>query len=409
MIDYDGLWPDTTPYLAPEVLAGIAADAARADREGRISERGLTLLRESNWPGLAVPEKFGGQGAGLLLCCATQRELAAADPGLAIALNMHLFSIGLMVEHWRRRADVSWLLMEAIATQGRLLASAFAEPDLGGSVSRSTLRARRDGASWVVSGRKAPCSLAGVADLVCLQAQTEEADPRVLVALLPMSAPGLRVERTWDALGMRGSASDTVLLEDCAIPDELVFYQARAGAEDDDVLTAGVVWFALTVTAAYLGVAQAARTAAAELLRRGRISHLGARRADLPSYQAAVGQASADLLALEAGCAGLAARMDAGADPATLIEPALAVKERAAVAVPAAVAALVESCGGMAYGANGALSRLWRDAQAIRFHPPTGPAVRQYLGRRALGVPARLDLDEAAPWLIERTAAERNG
>lgn len=398
----DGIWPSTADALPGDLLAAVREGAAEADREGRINEAALKSLRAADWPGLAVPEKFGGRGAGLLMCCAAQRELAAADGGLAVALNMHLFSIGLMVEHWRRRADVSWLLMEAIATQGRLLASAFAEPNLGGSVSRSTMRARRSSGGWVVSGRKAPCSLAGVADLVCLQMQTDDAEPEVLVALLPMPGPGLRVEHTWNTLGMRGSASDTLVLEDCEIPDELVFYRAPAGAEDDDVLTAGVVWFALTVTATYLGVAQAAQAAAATLLRRGRISHLGAARAALPSYQAEVGEAVAGLLALEAGCAGLAAQMDADADPATLLPAALAVKKQAAAIVPAAVAGLMESCGGMAFGATGELARLWRDAQAIRFHPPTGPAVRQYLGRRALGVPARFDLDEAAPWLMEQ-------
>jgi len=401
---FDGIWPSTDRLFSAGLLDAIAAGREEADRSGRLQRPGLKLLSEARWPGLAVPERFGGGGAGLLDCCAAQRALAGADPALAVALNMHLFSIGLMVEHWRRRTDVSWLLIEAIATQDRLLASAFAEPDLGGSVSRSTLRARRTEGGWVVSGRKTPCSLAGVADLVCLQLQSDD-DSEVLVALLPTTAPGLTVEYTWDALGMRGSASDTLVLDSCEIPDDLVFYRAPAGTEDDDVLVAGVVWFALTATATYLGLAQSALGEASRLLHRGRISHLGAPRAELPSYQGVVGNAAADLLVLEAGCAGLAARMDRGDDPVALLAAALAVKERAAAAVPAAVAAVAESCGGAAYAGRGELARLWRDAQAVRFHPPTGPAVRQYLGRRSLGLPARLDLDESAPWLRSRGSA----
>jgi alkylation response protein AidB-like acyl-CoA dehydrogenase len=396
-------WPDVDADLPAAALAEIAARAEPADRAGRPAEASLALLRSLNWPGLAVPEKFHGGGAGLLRCCALQRALGAADPGLAVAVNMHLFSVGLMVEHWRRRTDTSWLLMEAIATQNRLLASAFAEPNLGGSTTRSTLLVEPVPGGWRGSGRKRPCSLAGEADLVCLQVQTTGEPSEVLVALLPTTAPGLRVIEDWDTLGMRGSASNTLLLEDCFIPKELVFYRAPAGSEEDDVFAAGVIWFALTSTACYLGAAQAALREAGALLHRLRIAHLGQTRAELPSYQAALGDTVADLLTLEAATADVARRMDAGADPEQLVAAALAVKQQAVRVVPAAVGALAEACGGASYSRGLALERLWRDAQAIRFHPPTPVATRQFLARRALGVPAALDLDEAAPRLRATT------
>ncbi|MEV4625693.1 acyl-CoA dehydrogenase family protein [Micromonospora sp. NPDC049523] len=392
-------WGDVSGDLPADALAEIAARAEQADRQGRPSGRSLSLLRSLNWPGLAVPEKFQGGGAGLIRCCAAQRALAASDPALAIGVNMHLFSVGLMVEHWRRRTDTSWLLMEAIASQNRLLASAFAEPHLGGSTTRSTLVAEPVAKGWRVSGRKRPCSLAGQADLVCLQVQTPADPPTVLVALLPTSAPGLRVIEDWDAMGMRGSASDTLLLEDCFIPRELVFYEAPAGSEQDDVFAAGVIWFALTSTACYLGLARAALRHAGDMLRESHIAHLGYSRAELPSYQAAIGDPVADLLTLDAACFDVARRMDEGTDPNQLVGAALAVKQQAVRVVPAAVSAFAEACGGASYARSLPLERLWRDAQAIRFHPPTPVATRQYLARRALGIAASLDLDEAAPAL----------
>lgn len=401
---FDGNWPDVSDVLPDDALAEIAALAEPADREGRPSTRGLELLRSLNWPGAPVPEKFCGGGADLVRCCALQRALAASDPGLAVAVNMHLFSVGLMVEHWRRRTDTSWLLMEAIATQNRLLASAFAEPNLGGSTTRSTMLAEPTPGGWRVSGRKRPCSLAAEADLVCLQVQTALTPSSVLVALLPTTAPGLRVIPDWDAMGMRGSASHTLVLEDCFIPKELVFYQAPAGSEDDDVFAAGIIWFALTSTACYLGLARAAVRQAADLMGALRIAHLGQTRAELPSYQAALGDPVADLLTAEAACADVARRMDAGATPEQLVGTALAVKQHAVRAVPAAVGALAEACGGASYARALPLERLWRDAQAIRFHPPTPAATRQYLARRALGVASSLDLDEASPGLLARAA-----
>lgn len=402
------IWPDVSDLLPGQALDEIAAGARAADLDGRPAVRSLAVLREIGWPGLPVPATFQGRDASLQQCCAAQLLLGAADPALAIAVNMHLFSVGLMVEHWRRRTDVSWLLLEAIAAQRRLLASAFAEPNLGGSVSRSTFRARPAPKGWLVSGTKRPCSLAAEADLVCFQMQVDGGSD-VLVALLPTTAPGLTVERSWDALGMRGSGSDTLRFDDCHVPEELVFYRAAAGDEDDDVLAAGVVWFSLTASACYLGLARAAVAVTRDLLDVGRIHHLGVPRSQVPSYQGVIGDHTAALLTLEAACAQLAARLDAGAPPHALLPACLGVKQQTMDVVPAAVGAFAEACGGVAYARSFPLERLWRDAQAVRFHPPTRAGTRQYLGRTALGLPAHLDLDESAPRLRDDLAAGTEG
>ncbi|MEG9514159.1 hypothetical protein LZ318_10875 [Saccharopolyspora indica] len=36
-------------------------------------------------------------------CCAVQRRIGAADPALSVGANMHLSSMGFMVEHWKRQ------------------------------------------------------------------------------------------------------------------------------------------------------------------------------------------------------------------------------------------------------------------------------------------------------------------
>jgi alkylation response protein AidB-like acyl-CoA dehydrogenase len=91
--------------------------------------------------------------------------------------------------------------------------------------------------------------------------------------------------------------------------------------------------------------------------------------------------------------------MEARVDPQQLLAPALALKQHAVRVIPEAVARLAEACGGAAYGRSSPIERLWRDTQAIRFHPPTPAPVTQYLGRRGLGLRALLDLDEASPGL----------
>ncbi|MFD9477509.1 MULTISPECIES: acyl-CoA dehydrogenase family protein [Streptomyces] len=398
------LWPDVEAYLPADAYSRIKEAAEESDTEGRLAAQSLDLLAGHGYPGLPIPIELGGDGGTLLECCAVQRKLASADPGLAIATNMHLFSVGVMVEHWRRKKDSSWMLLEAIATQQRFMASAFAEPNLGGSVTRSTLRARRVEGGYRVTGAKRPCSLAGVADLVSLQMQTESTDgsSEVLIALLPSHAEGLSWETSWTGMGMRGSASDTLRLDDCFIPDDLVFHRGVPG-EDDPVFASGLVWFCLTTTATYIGAVHAALAAATGLLHQLRIAHLDAARAHLPSFQGMVGDAVTQLLPLEAATAALARAVDSGTEGEVLLASALALKQEALGILPHALAGLVEAVGAVGYGRAAGLERLWRDVQAIRFHPPTRTATRQFLGRTALGLPASLDLDESAPALRDLT------
>jgi alkylation response protein AidB-like acyl-CoA dehydrogenase len=390
------IWPATDALLPAAALDVIAAHASEADRGGRMADASLAALRDHGYYGMPVPERFGGAGASLALCAAAQRRLGMADAGLAIALNMHLFSLGIMVEHWRRHRDESWLLLESIATQGRVVASAFAEPGLGGSILRSGCVARPVEGGYVVSGLKSPCSLAARCDLICFQAQEEPAGPlSLLVALIPSSAPGVSVERSWDTLGMRASESDTLRLEGCHVPERLVFHRCRPGFDADEVFAAGLIWFCVTTAATYLGLVRAAIETALARLRRARVAHLGTERARLPSTQSALGEAVARVLTQEVACTRVAGLLDGGeVDPRDLLPAALAVKHSVAEIVTSVVGDLAELMGAESYSRRGALERHWRDAQAARYHPPTGPATRQMLGRWTLGLPFTFELQE---------------
>jgi len=390
------IWPSTEKLLPEDVLAECADRAAAADEAGVLSPATLDRLRDTGYFGLPVPAVLHGGGANLLECATIQRRLSAADPALAIAVNMHMFSIGMAVEHWLRRGDTCGLLLDAIATQKRIVASAFAEPGLGGALLRSNAKARRTKGGYMVTGIKTPCSLAAHCDLVCFQMYADPAEPEgLMIAVVPSRMQGVRIERTWDALGMRASASDTIVLEECFVPDELIFHRGEPGVYDNAVFAAGLVWFCVTVAAIYLGIAQAAIDAACKELHRSTLSHLARTYAELPSMQGQLGEIVSATLASEASCAAIAARLDSRQhDPRCLAPLAVAVKHQAADACIRAVEGSAELVGGRSYARTGIFARLWRDVQSSRFHPPTRLATRQILGKWMLGLPFSLELDE---------------
>ncbi len=394
------LWPDVVDLLPESVTRAVAAAAPAGDRTGQIDPQVLELLRECGYFGLPVPTEMQGGGAGILACCAVQHRLASADAALAIALNMHLFSLGVMVEHWLRHRDSSWLLLEAVATQHRIVASGFAEPGLAGSILRSRSTAVAvEGGGYRIDGVKAPCSLASRSDLVCFQVQEPGFPGQLLTCLVPTDAPGIRVERTWDWIGMRASESDTLVFEDCTIPDDLVFHRCEPGRDDDGIFGAGLVWFCLTTAASYLGLLDAAIESAVESMDGQKVAHLDRPRSQVAAYQGALGTVVAGVLEATAAVVGLATAMDARTcAPESLLPAALAVKHRVAELAGTGVDVLAELMGAGSLRNGLPLERYVRDVQAARFHPPTPLVTAHILGRWRLTGDLRVELADNGQW-----------
>jgi alkylation response protein AidB-like acyl-CoA dehydrogenase len=388
------LWPSTQHRLAESLVTELGRQAAAADESGQLSSATIDRLRRAGYFGLPVPALLQGGDAGLLECAAVQRRLATADPALSIAANMHLFSVGMAVEHWLRHRDSCGLILEAIATQHRIVASAFAEPGLGGALLRSTVEARRTGGGYVVTGIKSPCSLAACCDLVAFQMQARGEPSSLMTAFVPARLSGIRVEASWDALGMRASGSDTLHFEECFVPDELIFHRCDPDGEVDEVFAAGLVWFCVTTTATYLGIVHHALEHVRSDLLCARPTDVDGARGELATVQSRLGELVAGIVTIEAACAGVAAQMDTRRhDPRQLVPIAIGIKHEAVDVCARAMEGLAELAGGKSYRREALLARLWRDVQAARFHPPARLVSRRALGLSALGLPFSLDAD----------------
>ena len=96
------------------MLARFASRAASYDRENRFLEEDFDELRSAGYLLMPVPMQFGGSGMTLAEVCREQRRLAYYAPATALAVNMHLYWIGVAADLWRQ-GDVSleWILREA--------------------------------------------------------------------------------------------------------------------------------------------------------------------------------------------------------------------------------------------------------------------------------------------------------
>jgi alkylation response protein AidB-like acyl-CoA dehydrogenase len=242
--------------------------------------------------------------------------------------------------------------------------------------------ARRVADGWSISGRKIYSTGAPGLTWMLVFARTDEAEPRTGQFLVPACSPGIRMDETWDQLGLRGSGSHDVVFENVAIPhDHAVDLRTPAGWARRDPEEAA--WNALLIAALYTGVAEAARDWIVAFLRDRAPANLGAPLATLPRMQEAAGRIEALLLANRRLVDGAAADTDAGRLP-ELHESGL-LKTIAAENAIKAVQEAMALAGNHGLSRANPLERHLRDVLCARVHTPQPDAALATAGRLALG------------------------
>ncbi|HEX6421033.1 MAG TPA: acyl-CoA dehydrogenase family protein [Acidimicrobiales bacterium] len=373
--------------LAADVGAVAARHAAEHDRDATFVTEAYEAMRESGYLALAVPSELGGLGATLRQVAYAQAELARHDGSTALAAAMHQYLT--LVQGFRRRngAPDAEGVLRRIADGGVVVATS------GGSdwLWPTTTAVTDEDGNLRVSGRKAFCSQAPAATVIATSAVL--GDPgdgaEVLHFSVPLAADGVRMEETWDTLGMRGTASNDVVLEDVVVPAQAVTGRRPYG-ELGAPLLGVALHFAPVVGATYYGVAAGARDVAVAGV--GAASRGTRPLGDVPRVHRQVGLMDAKLRG--AWWALLGAIDEIGDDPRPspgLLASAMIAKRQAVTEAVAVVDLAMDTLGGRSYFRRSPLERAWRDVRAGTFHPFTPEATLAYAGKLALGDPGHTE------------------
>jgi acyl-CoA dehydrogenase len=371
--------------LAAELGAQIAERAAEHDRDNTFVAEEFDLLRRSGYTALAIPEEFGGLGASLRQVCYAQAELARACGATALAVNMHLYlTLTNMYRFKHGAAEVEGLLRRVAAEKLILMTS-------GGSdgIYPAATATRVEG-GFRVNGRKAFCSQAPVANVLTTFAGYDDPDDgRVILAMgIPTSSPGFQVVESWDTLGMRGTSSHDVQLDDVFVGAAQIVARQPWGRVGP-VLRNALIHAGATMASVYYGVAAGARDEAVRVVTR-RQTGGGDSRAEDPSVVRLVGLI--DYKLRTAWWALMGALSELGDDYAYAPdEPntnaALLAKRCVVTHAVEVVDLAMEAVGGAAYYKRSPLERAYRDVRAGPFHPLPPEKTLQLAGRMALGQP----------------------
>ncbi len=369
---------------ARRIAASLADRIPEQDATGAFPHEHLRLLGEAGLLALTAPVALGGRGLGLGATAAIVREVAKADPSTALVLVMHYASLATLSKG-RWDPTLAARVVEGGARRGELINALRVEPDLGtpmrGGLPATT--ARRTATGWCLTGRKIYSTGSEGLTWGLVWARTDEDDPRVGQFLVPLSAPGVRIEHTWDTLGLRSSASHDVVFEDVELPAEYAA-DIRKPADWATRAEEAGAWISLLIAALYTGVAEAARDWIVGFLKTRVPANLGRPLAELPRQQEAVGGIEERLAVNLRLIRSVAADVDAGSLP-----PATEIGFLKHVATENAIAAVDQAlklAGNHGIARRNPLERHWRDVLCGRIHSPQEDTILVNAGRLALGL-----------------------
>lgn len=378
------------------MAAGVAAEhAARHDRDGTFPEEGLAALAESGYLAAVVPERLGGEGATIASLVLGNLEVAKGDASLGLVVAMHAALLGRVRDAalWPEEVfgQVATEIASARGGRGAVINGLASEPEMG-SPSRGALprtRAERTEEGWQVSGRKTFSSGAPILRWGVVSAAVVEDGPpkRQANFLVPLDGQGVKVEPSWDALGMRATGSHTVVLEQVRVPREAELPRPQASPDGLPPVPHERAW-SLVVAAVYLGVAEAARDEAVRFAGSRRPTALGGQSiGSLPHIRQRVGQMDLALYQARAALLGTARAWEERPTDMqrSMMEGALAgAKMTASNQAIAVVEMAMRLVGGSALDRSQPLERHFRDVRGGLYHPPQDDAAIEMLAHLAL-------------------------
>ena len=194
----------------------LAPRAAEIDRTGEFPWDIVEFFREHHILDMPIPVEYGGQGADALSCHLVIEEFATECANSAHALADHWLGfhpLELACNEEQKRKIFPELGI-------KLVAFSITEPDAGSDVRNLKTRAVLKGDNYILNGTKIFCTNGAFADYIIVFAQTDpEAGSHGLSAFfVEKGTPGLSIGKIEDQMGMRGTPSCEIILEDCPVP-----------------------------------------------------------------------------------------------------------------------------------------------------------------------------------------------
>ena len=240
--------------------AELAPNAARWDDEGYVPDATIAKMGELGLMGMLVPEEWGGIGADYLAYALAMEEIAAGCASAAVLMSVQNgLGCGCILSWGTEEQKRRWL--PKLAGGEAYACFALTEPQAGSEANNLRTRATLDGGQWKLDGTKQFITGGKRAHYAIVFAVTDpELGKKGLSAfVVPTDTRGFLPQKLEDKLGIRGSDTCAILMEDCHIPED---HMLGARGKGLAVALSNLEGGRIGIAAQAVGIARAALEAA---------------------------------------------------------------------------------------------------------------------------------------------------
>ena len=231
--------------------------AREVDETGKMRMETFQKLGNLGLLGIPFPEKYGGAGGDTISYCIAVEEIgkACGGTGLSYAANTSLGASPIYYFGTEEQKQ-EWLV--PMAKGEALGAFGLTEPNAGSDAGGTRTKAVLDGDEWVISGEKCWITNAEYARQVIVTAVTgkrENGRNIISAIIVPTDAPGVTITSPYEKMGVRGSNTCQIVLENVRVPRENLLGDEKKGfSQFLYTLDGGRI----SIAALSVGIAQAA-------------------------------------------------------------------------------------------------------------------------------------------------------
>jgi butyryl-CoA dehydrogenase len=227
LTDEQQLIRETARTFADRELAERARDN---DRNNHFDTELVAKIAEQNYLGAIVPPEYGGAGLDYITYAVVVEEIGRHDSAMRTVISVQTSLVCSSILRWASEEQKQHYLPKLCSGEW-LGCFGLTEPDTGSDAANQKTRARKTDNGWVLNGNKMWISLGNYAKVALIFAQTDpEKKHRGLACfLVPTDTPGFSTQEIHGKMGLHGSDTASLALDDVEVGDDALMGQVGDG------------------------------------------------------------------------------------------------------------------------------------------------------------------------------------
>jgi butyryl-CoA dehydrogenase len=208
----------------------IVPRARENDRHERFDTELVAKIAEQGYLGAIVPQEYGGAGLDYRTYAVIVEEVGRGCSAMRTVVSVQTSLVCSSILRWGSEEQKRHYLPKLCSGEW-LGCFGLTEPDTGSDAANQKTRARKTDSGWVINGGKMWISLGNHAKVAMIFAQTDPAKRHRGLAcfLVPTDTPGFSSQLIHHKMGLRGSDTAELSLDDVEVPDDALMGEVGDG------------------------------------------------------------------------------------------------------------------------------------------------------------------------------------